>query len=139
MIISILRLNTFVHELELFRDPTFNCIPNYMYTIAEAGTYLIVACMPSLRPLKRHVFGDSSLSKKIGTYICKQFGGSNGHNSFGFRFRKRDVQLASMRKAASSGLDVERASTSHLDDERFVNLDEHSDTARLQVTVDCDV
>ncbi|KAF2117349.1 hypothetical protein BDV96DRAFT_644773 [Lophiotrema nucula] len=43
-------------------DPTFHIIEA---TVAEPGIYFIAACMPSLRPLKRAMFGDKSMTRYL--------------------------------------------------------------------------
>jgi hypothetical protein len=131
IIICMLRLKTLIQASELFRDPTFNCIRTFTYTIAEAGTYLMAVCMPTLRPVKRYVFAHHSPSKKIGMYINKRYGSSDGYNSFGFRSHKRDIQLASIRKAASSHSDVGRTSTSRSNDDRVLKVDDRNVSVRF--------
>lgn len=65
IIMSILRMNTFIGAAELFKDPTYKCIPTFVFNIIEAGTYTIAACMPTLRPLKARLLPNHSFTKLI--------------------------------------------------------------------------
>ncbi|KAF2825488.1 hypothetical protein CC86DRAFT_325588, partial [Ophiobolus disseminans] len=53
---SILKLLAFMNVNERHNDPTYQSGKPMVYTIAEVSTYLIAACMPALRALKRHLF-----------------------------------------------------------------------------------
>ncbi|KAF2653332.1 hypothetical protein K491DRAFT_634041, partial [Lophiostoma macrostomum CBS 122681] len=52
LVTSILRTATFFEE-DLFKDPTYNCVRTITWTIVEPSVYLMAACMPSFRALKR--------------------------------------------------------------------------------------
>ncbi|KAF2438545.1 hypothetical protein P171DRAFT_491208 [Karstenula rhodostoma CBS 690.94] len=65
IVTSILRLDTFIHSAELLKDPTYKCIPTFTFVITEGGTYMIAACMPTLRPLKRRLLPNHSVTKLI--------------------------------------------------------------------------
>ncbi|CAI6339910.1 unnamed protein product [Periconia digitata] len=41
--------------IDLFADPTYNCIHTMIWTMVEPGVYLIAVSLPSLRPLKKRV------------------------------------------------------------------------------------
>jgi hypothetical protein len=115
-----------MHASELFKDPTYKCIPTFTYTIAEAGTYLMAACMPTLRPLKRHILGDRSLSKTIASHIKKRSGGSKGVSSFRIGSLKPEVQSDSIRKTTSNESNAGTGSTLHLNNAGFLKLDAHN-------------
>ena len=54
---------------ELFDDPTFLCIRTQIWTIAELSGYLMAACMPSFRALKRKFLPNFSLSKLLSSVL----------------------------------------------------------------------
>lgn len=45
----------FFFTTDLYADPTYNCIATMTRTTVEPGIYLIVASMPSIRPLKKRI------------------------------------------------------------------------------------
>ena len=52
MIVCAVRFVKFFNSVN-FADPTFNSVVATEWTIAESGTYLIAACLPSMQPLWR--------------------------------------------------------------------------------------
>lgn len=113
MVTSILRLNTFIHAAELFKDPTYKCIATYTFTIAEAGTYLIAACMPSLRPLKRHLLPEHSFTAYLDSVIYKVGGSSRSKSqSFGSFGKKGHVRMSDPESDPARG--YESAETTHV-------------------------
>jgi hypothetical protein len=128
-----------MHASELFKDPTYKCIPTFTYTIAEAGTYLMAACMPTLRPLKRHIFGDRSFSKTIASHINKRSGGSRGVSSFKIRSLKPEVQLDSIHMTTSNESDARTGSTLHLNNAGFLELDDQNVSVKSRTTSHEDV
>ncbi|KAF2464529.1 uncharacterized protein BDR25DRAFT_155204, partial [Lindgomyces ingoldianus] len=52
LVTCIIRMVNFF-TTDLFADPTYNCVATMTWTTVEPGVYLMAACMPSLRPLKR--------------------------------------------------------------------------------------
>ncbi|KAF2804406.1 uncharacterized protein BDZ99DRAFT_575408 [Mytilinidion resinicola] len=84
IVTSVLRMLSFLNDAQLLNDLTYNSIPTFIFTIIEAGVYLIAACMLSLRPLKRHIFKDKSFTKWVGSYLDRfSRGSSQGSISFG--------------------------------------------------------
>lgn len=64
-------------------DPTYKCILTFSYVIAEAGTYLIAACMPNLRPLKRRILPEHSFTKLVDSTLKKLSVKTSKNYSFG--------------------------------------------------------
>jgi hypothetical protein len=125
MITSILRMVAFMKVEDFLRDPTYKCIPTMMYTIAEASTYLIASCMPALRPLKRHFFGDHSFTRSIGSYFNKNSRGV--FYSWRLKTSERDAQLNVQQKETVEMFKVEKDSNSHTESNGFMKLDSNSD------------
>ncbi|KAF2727232.1 hypothetical protein EJ04DRAFT_451713 [Polyplosphaeria fusca] len=64
IVTSIVRLFAFING-KSFEDPRHIDIQPSLWTVIEPGVYLITACLPSLRPLKRLLFGDRGITQFI--------------------------------------------------------------------------
>ncbi|KAF2488732.1 hypothetical protein BU16DRAFT_432973, partial [Lophium mytilinum] len=60
IITSVLRMLSFLNNTSLLNDFTYNSVSLTLFTIIEASTYFIAACMLSLRPFKRYIFKGKS-------------------------------------------------------------------------------
>ncbi|KAH8691694.1 hypothetical protein GQ44DRAFT_695530 [Phaeosphaeriaceae sp. PMI808] len=69
---SILRTVNFF-TIDFFVDPTYLATQTTIWTITEPGVYLIAACMPTLRPLKRIIFKDMSFTSMFTSLVEKIF------------------------------------------------------------------
>lgn len=118
-----LRMGTFMHTEGFFQDPTWKCVPTMMYTIAEAGTYLIASCMPSLRPLKRHYFGDHSFARAVG-YVSQKSKHLRSSKSETRRASKTDVQLRVIDKGSMWTPEDNKKWTLHAEHDGFVRLND---------------
>ncbi len=123
MITCILRMVIFFHSTALFNDPTYIGVRTFVYTIVEAGTYFIAACLPSLRPLKRHFFGDWSFSRSITSLIGKKSGGSRSGRSYRLgKPRSNDVQLENVQISKPINSASQISSKSRLESSGFRKL-----------------
>lgn len=63
-------------RINLDADGTYKGTYAVMWTLVEPSMYLITACLPALRPLKRRLFPDLSftkfVSKRLGKYGTQQ-------------------------------------------------------------------
>ncbi|ORX93612.1 hypothetical protein BCR34DRAFT_580405 [Clohesyomyces aquaticus] len=115
LIASILRLVTFVHAGNLFKDPTYRCIPTYTYTIAESGTHLIAASMPTLRPLKRHLFPQHSFTKFLDSVLIRISGKESASYSFSW-LKQTGAQSSDKKSTGFEEHELRSASTTKLND-----------------------
>ncbi len=51
-----------------------------------------------MRPLKRRIFGDYSISQKIGSFITKKFGGPKSGHSWRITGAQKDMQPKSLKR-----------------------------------------
>ena len=72
IVTSIIRISLFF-TTDLFADPTYNCITTMTWTTVEPCVYLIAACMPSIRPMKKQLplIKDISFSKLISSTLSR--------------------------------------------------------------------
>ena len=127
MVTSILRMVTFMHAEGFFQDPTYKCVPTMMYTIVEASTYLIASCMPALRPLKRHIFGEQSLIKSAGSIFAKEPSQSSRTNgNFGAKTSDRVMHLKLMHKELPQTPEDHKRLTLHVENDGFSRLHDKS-------------
>lgn len=90
---SILKFIILMKEPGIFRETAYKSNTTVAYTIvrasiyvvAEACTYLVAACMLTLRPLKRYIFGEYSISRAIGSFIERKLANPSGSSHFRFK------------------------------------------------------
>ena len=117
---------TFMHAEGFFQDPTYKCVPTMMYTIVEASTYLIASCMPALRPLKRHIFGEHSFTKAVGSVLARPSQSSGTNGSFGARTSDRVMHLKVMQKELPQIPEDHKRLTLHVEINGFSRLHDKS-------------
>ena len=61
LIASAFRFATFFRN-DAMSDGTFSSVELMSWSLIEPGTYLMAACLPSLRPLAQRIFGDTRLA-----------------------------------------------------------------------------
>lgn len=112
---------------DLFTDPTFNCIMTMIWTAIEPSVYMMAACMPSIRPLKRILMPQFSISAMLSSYWTKTT------EKASWRYSKKDgAQIWRTRQVilVSNEVDnVERNSTKstaglHVPQQGYVELEE---------------
>jgi len=126
MVTSILRMVTFMHAEGFFQDPTYKCVPTMMYTVVEASTYLIASCMPALRPLKRHIFGEHSFTKAIESVFARPSQSSRTDKSFGAKTSDRVMHLKVMQKELLQIPEDHKRLTLHAENDGFSRLHDKS-------------
>jgi hypothetical protein len=126
IVTSILRMTTFFNAADLFKDPTFKCVPTFTYTIVEAGTYMIASCMPTLRPLKRHLFGQRSFTRSLRSFLAKRTKSTVARNSSDYKLEKRDRQPDKINSTAPRVTVDQSCSSMHLSNAGFLKLDDEN-------------
>jgi hypothetical protein len=121
---------TFINAADLLKDPTYKCIPTFQFTIAEAGTYIIAACMPTLRPLKRRLFPEYSFTKLVDSTLKRiTTRNTNRYSSRSARktgiIRTSNFELG-FKRARLGNMDLETASTTELNDLGYLATDQYS-------------
>jgi hypothetical protein len=120
IVAAIARLVIFLNAEAFFKDPTFHSITTFSWVMAEGGTYLIAACLPTMRPLKRRLFPRLTFTGLLESVIQVASGKSSRTHFFRTskkgeskepqkpRIEKRDGTLES--------LELQSASTVRLND-----------------------
>ncbi|KAF2869202.1 hypothetical protein BDV95DRAFT_578592 [Massariosphaeria phaeospora] len=65
LIAAVLRFSTFLRKGVVSATAPSGAVINFSLVVVETGTYLIAACMPHLRPLKRRLFPEQSFTRLL--------------------------------------------------------------------------
>jgi hypothetical protein len=116
--------------VDLFADITFNSVTIMIWTMVEPGTYLIAACMPSLRPLKQKLFPNFHFTSAVATkYKSTGAKGSWGQSSNGQNqiFRKREIDVHTSKLSQDEASLTNSTSGFNLNTHGYLELDDLHD------------
>ncbi|KAF1948503.1 hypothetical protein CC80DRAFT_486023 [Byssothecium circinans] len=132
IVISTIRTVMFFRDERLSIDRTFSNVHLFIWTVVEPGSYFLCVCMPSLKPLQRKIFGNSSITATIankvgtsgrgkgGSKLQSELSSASGGGKNGIRITHAIRQHGSLR----TGDNAEMGLTSH----GYVELDEYDQT-----------
>jgi hypothetical protein len=90
---SILRFVSYFTYDQTTKDPAYQLVPSLIFTVAEAGTYLLASCMPALPSLKRRWLGDRILTRSVKSLIAKRSKGTHGTGSHEPKLPDRNIMV----------------------------------------------